>query len=235
MTERLKVAKPAANALFAEIEANRQKAEQAKLAAALNAETNLLDRLKTEGVRLLAIEHCRTPEEAAMARRKTAGREMLTTILVDPSRRLDLIDGTRALHENADPVLSLGAARTFMVVLDSRRFNRQEMFVEALGLTNHDLLIIDGFHGKKDSLTFDEIRRVQFKRVGTRRLVLARLNLTLAEAERFYWNPAWRIGQPEWPGGTPAGAGWGGAGPLLASGVEGRSGRLHARACGSGG
>ena len=235
MAERLKAAKPtaAANALFAEIEANKHKAEQAKQEAVLNAETTFLNRLKAQGVRILAIEHCRTPEEAAMARCKTAARESLAAILVDPSRRLDSIDGARAIHENADPVLSLGPARTVMAVLDSQRFNSREMFVEALGLTNHDLLIIDGFHRKRESLTFDEIRRLQFKRVGTRRVVLARLNLTLAEAERFYWKPAWRIGRPQWleaPGqdGTVAGS-------LLAPGVEGHSGRLHARACGSGG
>ena len=51
------------------------------------------------------------------------------------------------------------------------------------------------------------VRKLQLKKIGSRRLVLAVMNISTADSSHYYWKPGWTIGNPRFIGspapGTP--------------------------------
>jgi len=71
------------------------------------------------------------------------------------------------------------------------------------GRTRSDLLVVDFSRsdpkgGPMVPLTAEEVARLQRKKGGGRRLVLAYLSVGEAEEYRYYWRPEWRASAPEW-------------------------------------
>jgi cysteinyl-tRNA synthetase len=63
--------------------------------------------------------------------------------------------------------------------------------------TDYDLLIIDLFH-QGEALTPEEVRSLQVKNNGARRLVVSYLSIGEAEDYRYYWRPEWKRKPPAW-------------------------------------
>ena len=104
-------------------------------------------------------------------------------------RRLDRLARfpARPPDENHLPVFSLKDARNYAMVIESRGFGTRRDFIAALQRTNYDLLIVDPFHGGRDPLTYRDMRALRHKRLGTRRLLFAYVNIGTAEPHRHYW------------------------------------------------
>lgn len=106
----------------------------------------------------------------------------------------------RPPHENAALFNSLGQARNLLVNLRSDAYQTKADWLARLKQTNHDVLVIDAFHRGSESLTKAEVEALKYKRLGTRRLVLAAMPLTWASEERFYWKKEWAPGNPAFLG-----------------------------------
>lgn len=99
---------------------------------------------------------------------------------------------------NGRSVTRLDQARNFLYLIDSSRFNTQTEYVDSLANTTFDLLIVDPFHLGVHPLARDDIRALQEKPNGARRLVLAYFNMAAAETFRPYWQDSWTFGGPDW-------------------------------------
>ena len=154
------------------------------------------DVIRREGRRLLDIDYCNSKAQMADAEAKAAKAGALAYIDRDGDRRLDHIAPGLPMHENPDPIRDLAAARNFLPLLRSERFATRSAWYEALAATNYDLLLLDTFWRETDSLTFDQVRALRYKRLGIDRMVLGVLPLSLARDTRFYWKPDWKLGNP---------------------------------------
>ena len=85
-------------------------------------------------------------------------------------------------------------------MLDSSPYGTKDAFIDAMIDTNYDVLIIDPFHRGTIPLTYDDMKRLRYKKVGTPRTILAYLNIGTAETYRYYWQNNWRAGSPEFIG-----------------------------------
>lgn len=112
-------------------------------------------------------------------------------------RLLDTMPEEPPRHVNADDCTSLRDVRNFMVLLNPGHFSSREAYLDALRQSGYDLLILDLFYGDR-ALTAHEVRTLQQKPQGGRRLVYAYMSVGEAENYRSYWRPEWDRKKPSW-------------------------------------
>jgi len=150
------------------------------------------------GLKLMSIEHCKTPAMATAARQAALQANVVSHIDMDENDVFSVVPSSRPVPENAGNVDIMGAARNMLVMLDNANYPSREEWIAALRSTNYDVLVTDAFYKGKQPLTKEDVHSLKFKEMGARRLVLARINIGYAEDERFYWNREWGIGEPSW-------------------------------------
>lgn len=73
--------------------------------------------------------------------------------------------------------------------------------VQTIAASDYDMVVIDDLASMKDHSADDvaaKVRALQVKPDGSRRIVIAYLNVGQAEDYRTYWLKGWRIGSPSW-------------------------------------
>ncbi len=153
---------------------------------------SLVRPLRDEGRRIVSVDFCRTPKLAAEAQRLAAADGVLQ---FGAGSRLDAIP-PRPPHENADPFTSLTLARNIAFALDSKPYDTRGEWVMKLAETNQDVLVVDVFHRGRDALTAADVKALKYKRLGSRRLLLAALPVASIHDGHFYWEKDWRPGAP---------------------------------------
>jgi cysteinyl-tRNA synthetase len=81
---------------------------------------------------------------------------------------------------NAESIATLSQARNFLYLINPSGFPSKGAFLDALRNTDYDLLIIDLFY-QGEALTPEEVRSLQVKKNGARRLVVSYLSIGEAE------------------------------------------------------
>ena len=115
------------------------------------------------------------------------------------SRELDEIPNypVKPYNENTSDVNSLAAAQNFLYLINPSNYSNKSSFLQAIGSTNYDVLIIDAFYND-ELLGRTEVTSLKVKPNGGRRLVLAYISIGEAEDYRYYWNADWESKRPEW-------------------------------------
>ncbi|MCW8915842.1 MAG: hypothetical protein OQK24_08305 [Magnetovibrio sp.] len=101
-----------------------------------------------------------------------------------------------AVHANPKSLDKISQAKNFIYIAHSQGFGTSTDFVQALSMTNYDVVITSVFHGR-NPLTPQEVNRLKYKKLGARRLVLAEMDISSAATYHYYWQPDWEIGKPE--------------------------------------
>ncbi|MBW7849831.1 MAG: hypothetical protein H3C38_04970 [Rhodospirillales bacterium] len=165
-------------------------------AAAKNAGASGLAKLMvSEGKRLLVVERCRDLQARSTAAARAERDKALTYFVDDGSQRPP--------GENATHVAGLKSAANFLVA-PTRTLRKVADLISALRESNHDVVIVEPYLGAAP-LTAEDVAALQFKRLGSRRLVIAAIPLNTANPERHYWKPDWSPGTPNWLRGRAAG------------------------------
>lgn len=99
--------------------------------------------------------------------------------------------------ENTNDITKLSDAKNYLYLINSSNYKNRFYYLKAIAATNFDVLIIDLFFHTKP-FTSEEIKQLQTKANGAKRLVLAYMNIGSAENFRYYWNGNWVIKDPVW-------------------------------------
>ena len=105
----------------------------------------------------------------------------------------------RPRGESAASIAAPASVRTAAAVRNSEAFGPEDAYVAAMRETNHDLLVVDPFHGR-EALGGRSVRALQFKNLGARRLLLARVDVGTAARWQYFWQPEWTAAPPPWLG-----------------------------------
>lgn len=100
-----------------------------------------------------------------------------------------------AFRTNAQSLTDPTRATNFVYIADSQTFGTARDYVQALSMTNHDVVITSVFHGRTP-LTKLDVERLKYKKLGARRLVLAEMNISSAATYHYYWQAGWGTGSP---------------------------------------
>jgi hypothetical protein len=152
--------------------------------------------LDHEHRRTLTIEYCKGPPKVLDAEKMAAARHTLTYVDEEGDKTLTRVPAARPQTENPLGVSRLDDAKNFLPVLDGSAFPSRTDWVNAMVATNDDMLIVDVFFRGAESLLRPDVDLLKHKRMGTDRLVLARLPLARAREDRFYWKTEWKVGNP---------------------------------------
>lgn len=98
---------------------------------------------------------------------------------------------------SANPTSIHGAAelRNYLFIANSQAFGATTDYLLELRKTNYDAVVIDVFHGRKP-LTRQDINLLKYKHLGSRRLVLAEIDISSASIFHYYWKAGWQQGNP---------------------------------------
>lgn len=100
-------------------------------------------------------------------------------------------------RENPKSILSMLEARNFLYLGDTSGFGRQDEFALKIHGTNYDIIAVNVMHGRTP-LTRQAVETLKYKKIGSKRLVLAHVDITSAAAYDYFWQQGWREGYPVW-------------------------------------
>lgn len=98
----------------------------------------------------------------------------------------------------AEAAPALASVKTWLLLLNN---DLEPATVSALAASRYDMVVVDdvatqpGFSAETMAAN---VARLQRKADGSRRVVIAYLNVGQAENYRVYWHKGWRIGSPSW-------------------------------------
>lgn len=153
--------------------------------------------VQREGRRVLSIEACVTIDPAK-ALKQGAKEDIVVYPHGDLKLALDRIPRARPPYENADAIGAITQVKNFLPMLHNQDYGTRGAWVVGMEDTNWDALLIDIFHRGRESLLPAEIAKLKFKNLGSRRLVIAVLDIGMAADNRFYWQRDWRLGMPDY-------------------------------------
>jgi len=104
---------------------------------------------------------------------------------------------TRPPNENPKSILTIADAQNFVYISDGSAMGRQDEFALKMHDTNFDMVVVDVFHGRQP-LSRQAVETLKYKKLGARRMVLARMDIGTAANYRYYWQENWRPGAPSW-------------------------------------
>ena len=100
-------------------------------------------------------------------------------------------------RENSRSVLSLGMVKNYITITNSAPFGRQDIFALKMHETNFDMIAVEILHGRRP-LSRRAVETLKFKKIGTRRLALAYMDIGSAASYHYYWKSGSRPGFPPW-------------------------------------
>jgi cysteinyl-tRNA synthetase, unknown class len=115
-------------------------------------------------------------------------------------RELDIIPTYpgEPYHSNSDDIETLEQVKNFLYLIDPQNFSSKTDFIQKVGATNYDLIIMDLFFDEGEAFNSTEIQQLKTKANGGKRLVVCYMSIGEAEDYRYYWQSSWRKGNPAW-------------------------------------
>ena len=144
-------------------------------------------------VAILACDGGSEADEEAPSDSDAAGSPAaVVTGTARPAAPAGVGDASRANKPNEE----LAAVRSWFYMID---VNLEEAMVDRIAVSDYEMVVIDFIPSEAENTDFpiaDVIARLHD--AATPKLVLAYIDIGQAEDYRTYWQPGWRIGDPDW-------------------------------------
>lgn len=167
----------------------------------LAAKLALLEYARAARLKIMAVDFVADADQAQLAIQRAAENGFIPFPVTRPIPYINSLPRgpARPFRENGESVISFPGVRNFMMMGDSRPFGREDEYALALHDTNFDALIVDVFHGRIP-LSRQAVETLKYKKLGAKRLVLARIDVSSIAAGSFFWKQGWREGHPNFIG-----------------------------------
>lgn len=152
------------------------------------------------GKSVLVIDYCSSPEKVRDS--YDTNQEYGFISFAADRRELNKIPDTPqpVFNENAADIRQISDAKNFLYIINPESFSSKSDFLDAIGGTNYDLVIVDLFF-EDTPLSASDIARIKVKENGAERLVVCYMSIGEAEDYRYYWQDDWAESSPAWLGG----------------------------------
>ena len=158
---------------------------------------SLADYAKNNGVRVFTLDYGDGNKFVDKAHAEAQKRGFVSLVSSRPLLDVSSLPTypERPFGENPKSILSLGQVRNFIAVTNSIPYGREDNFALTLHSTNYDMAIVDVFHGRQP-LTQQAVETLKYKKVGAKRLVVAKMDIGSAASYMYYWKDGWTEGSP---------------------------------------
>jgi cysteinyl-tRNA synthetase len=157
-----------------------------------------LDRSKNAGSTILVTDYCYTQSKMANSYAQNNSSGYIS--FAASHRELDNIPAypNPIYGENNSVITALSQVKNFLYLINPQNYTTKTAFINAVTVTNYDLLIMDLFFDETTEFTAGEVAQLKIKANGGRRLVISYMSIGEAENYRYYWQPGWESGDPFW-------------------------------------
>jgi endo-alpha-1,4-polygalactosaminidase (GH114 family) len=156
-----------------------------------------LEIAKAARVQVLTVDYGRTTAVNEASIRQSRALGFLPFVATErPITRIPSFP-QKPIDENPRTITALKDVKNFLYLPEPAGYGREDEYVLTLHENNYDMLIVDVFNGRS-ALSKRAVETLKFKKLGAKRLVLARVNIGTADSDRYYWKPNWHEGNPNW-------------------------------------
>ncbi|MEK9673106.1 MAG: hypothetical protein VW268_11485 [Rhodospirillaceae bacterium] len=150
-------------------------------------------------IRLLTMDFTNDRKAIDRVLQESARKGYLPFVAQKPINEMNALPTypSRPFRENGNHVLSMDSAKNYVYLRDTTAFGLEVEFALKMHDTNFDMVIVDVFHGRKP-FSKRAIETMKYKKLGSKRLVLARMDIGTAASYRYYWKAGWQSGSPRW-------------------------------------
>ena len=160
---------------------------------------NKTDKLVEENhIPVISVDQCPTDEAMDKAIIASIKDKRPLYGFTDPDYAFVDISSQPVINESAKNIEIVSEARNILMLTDDRQYRTKEKLIHDLAKTSYDIIVMKPVFHRSQPFEADELRRLQFKRNGARRLLLAEMNVSEANPYDYYWNKNWKIGNPAW-------------------------------------
>jgi endo-alpha-1,4-polygalactosaminidase (GH114 family) len=149
-------------------------------------------------VRLMFLANCQDEKKQQAVQKQAMVSKLVPLTPAMWRKGRPEVPHTRPINENIDNVRDLRQVKNGMIIGSTDGYDSLDSYLEDLRGSNYDMIVIDAFFHDKAPLQKKIVETLRYKNVGSRRLVFALMNVSLATPNKFYWNTDWRPGDPAW-------------------------------------
>lgn len=153
---------------------------------------------KNHHLNLISIEYC--PDEEALQQAKISAIAEGHAIYGFTSLKnaFNSIGDYSNIDDSAKNVYNISDAKNILILNDDSLYKSPEEMTEDISKTNYDIVIIKPLFQYRKRFSHANLQKMRFKKNGTKRLLIAELNVSEANPKEYYWNLKWHIGSPAW-------------------------------------
>ncbi len=150
------------------------------------------------GLGHISIEQCADEQELDRAVVRSLLDQRAIYPFVDRRRAFRDLVSQPLINDSARNIHNVQAAKNIAFLLDDRDFSSAENMVKAISDSNFDIVVINPLFHARQAFDAADVRRMQFKKNGGKRLLIAEMNVSEASPQDYFWKNRWHKGNPSW-------------------------------------
>ncbi len=154
--------------------------------------------LKKQGIPVISVDECSSEEAFDEAIQESVGEKTLLYGFVNKKRAFNNLRYQPVINENARNVFQIGDTANIAFLIDDSAYGSKDEFIRDIRNSNFDIIVIPPLFHRNTPYTAEEVNSLKFKKNGTKRLIIAELNVSEASDRDYYWQNDWEIGHPDW-------------------------------------
>jgi endo-alpha-1,4-polygalactosaminidase (GH114 family) len=148
------------------------------------------------GLRVWTVDYAKDAAMASEAIKFSLSKSFIPVVSMNTDYRFNRIPPGRPLNENPNAVTGINHVKNVLMLTDTSAWDTQEEFALGSSATNYDAIVVDVFHRGRTALNARTISGLKYKKLGSRRMVFAYVDIGHADSARYYWKAGWQEGSP---------------------------------------
>ena len=155
------------------------------------------DSVSNSGLRIISIDKCKDVQAFDEAIEKSVKADSLLYAFIDPESAFNKIRRQPIINENSKNIFTVREAKNIKLLIDDSLYKSKDRMIDDIADSNYDIIVIEPlFHGT-EPFTAEEVNDMKFKKIGSKRMILALHNITEARDTAPYWRRNWIFGQTQ--------------------------------------
>lgn len=154
--------------------------------------------IQENNIPVIGIEKCNKEEDFDRAIIRSVMDGRIVYGYSDPQYAFKDIAHQPVINESAKNVTKFSEAKNILILNDDQLYQNKNQLVDALADTNYDVIVIKPLFRHNQPFSNEDIHRLKFKKNGTRRLLIAEMNVSEINPYDYFWKKAWKQNPPQW-------------------------------------
>lgn len=146
----------------------------------------------------ISIEQCTDEEELDKAVVRSILDQKAIYPFTDRSVAFADLASLPMINDSAANINTAQDAKNIAFLLDDHKFSSPEKLIDAISRSNFDIIVINPLFHNHTPYSETDIRSMQFKKNGGKRLLIAAMNVSEASPTDYFWKKRWQQGNPDW-------------------------------------